>query len=109
MQKLFQHQLVFKPDQHCHQIRPNSLRREGNIRLQQPFEFQEGLVVKNDISEVLRRGLAAPKAKSYSAAWKSCVVLFAAEAFLLSGHNNFSITQQAHCTIMVKSGDPKNI
>src|SRR5215471_1887171 len=109
MQKLFQHQLVFKPDRHCHQIRPDSLRREGNIRLQQPFKFQERLVIKNDISEVLQRDLAAPKAKSSGVAWKSCVVLFAAEALLLGGSDNFPIAQQARCTVVVKSGDPENI
>ena len=47
-------QFCFQPERHRHQKRAQALRREGEISFQQPLEFQQRLVVENDVIQIFR-------------------------------------------------------
>ena len=82
---LGQVQFRFQPKRHGHQKRTQPLRRERQIRFEEALEFQQRLVVDDDIVQVFRLEIGFLETVFDGVFWEVMVVLLTREALLLHG------------------------
>ncbi len=102
-------QLFLEPDRQRPSERLEALRRKGQIGLEQPLEFQEGLFVEDDIinaGKLAARFLQAPGKRVVR---KAGIVFAAGEALLLRRRDDPSLPHQRHRTVVVEGRDSQNL
>ena len=82
------------------------MRGEREVGLDQPFEFQEWLVVEYDVVDVAQRDAAGFEAIGKRAARKSGVILPATETLLLGGSHDPAILDQGGRAVVIERGNP---
>ena len=75
--------------------RLEAARREGEIGFEQPLEFQERLLVEDDIVDVLERDAGLLEAIADRVDREARVLLLAREALLLRRRDDLAVDQQA--------------
>src|ERR1700756_1653890 len=101
-------QLFLQPQRDRHLERRKPSRRHRDIGLEQPFEFQERLVVEGDaidIGELCARGL---KAIADRVLRKRRVMFLAREALLLSGRDDKAVLDQRGGAVVIERGDAED-
>src|SRR5688572_8375913 len=84
-------QLLLQPDWHRPNERAKSSRREREIRLQQPLELQQRLVVETDEVELFRLKAGLSQAKVDGVFWETIVVLLTSKTLLLGRRDNVAV------------------
>src|SRR5436305_2002762 len=77
--------LLFDPQRDGHQERPDPGRGAGQIGVQYPVEFDEGLFVKRDEIDLLYADAAFVEAVFHGLFWKRGIMLLACESLFLRG------------------------
>src|SRR5512145_1333527 len=77
-------QLLFDPQRTCHRERLETTRRDPQVRLEDPFELEEWLVVKSDEREIVDADSALLEAVASGANWERRIAFYASEALLTS-------------------------
>ena len=98
-------QLLAQPERQRHAEGGVALGREGEIGLEQPLEFQEGLVVEGDVIDLLRLQPALFQAVAKRVHREALIMLLAGEALLLCGGDDASVLDQCCRTVMVEGRD----
>src|SRR5262245_10941403 len=101
-------QLLADPYRQRGEERFETAGREGEVGVEQTLEFQEGLVVEDDVIDVLTRDPRILKAPSNRVCGKRCIGLLAGEALFLRGGNHLPVTYQGRRTVVVVSGETEN-
>jgi hypothetical protein len=102
-------QFLAEPNGKGLQPRPQPFGSDRQISQEQALKSQEWFVVKNDIGQILCHDVRLFQAIPDSVFRKSGIVFLPCEALFLSGGNNFTITDQAGGTIMVKAGNAEYV
>ena len=84
-------------------------RRESEIGFEQPLEFEERLVVEDDVIDSAKADLGFVQTILDGVARKPGVVLLAGEALLLRRRDDPAIGDERRCTIVVEGRDTKNV
>src|SRR4029079_16368128 len=87
-------QLLSKPEGQCLAKAEESTRRAGEIRLQQPLELGQRLLVERDVRHVVRLNAILGKAVGDRASGKAVIVLDSTEALFLCGGDDPPVTYQ---------------
>src|SRR5437870_362197 len=95
-------QLFFHPQRYRFQERTESRRRVVEISLQQPIKFQQWLIVKADIVQLIRGNAGFFKTITSRMQREIMIVFDAREAFFLGGRDNLSVDDKAGGRVMIK-------
>ena len=97
-------QLVPEPQGHGQAEAPKAGRGIGQIRLQEPFELGQGLIIEGYVIELV--GAEPPLAQAISNRLRreARIMLDPGKPFLLSGRDDPTIVDQRRGAIMIKSG-----
>src|SRR5688572_33467824 len=101
-------ELLFDPYRHRGRKAAQAGGREGVIRLEQPLEFQEWLVVEGDRAQLVERD---PRLLEHEAAGmnrKRRIVPASREALLLRRRDDPAVDEQRRGAIAVVGGDAEN-
>ena len=101
-------QLFLQPQRNRHLEGAETCRRQRDIGLEQPLEFQERLVVENDMVDVGKpcaRGFQTVADRMHR---KRRIVLLAREAFFLRGRFDAAVLDQRGCAVVIEGGDAEN-
>ncbi len=101
-------QLLLDPEGHGHRERGEPARGEGEIRLEEPLEFQERLVVKDDVIQLVHRDPALAEAILDGVPRKARVVLGPAEALFLGRGHDPAVVDEGGGAVVVEGGDAKD-
>jgi len=107
-EQIFEEQLFAQPDRHRHAERLESARRKSKVGFQQPLEFQERLVVEDDVVDFIERALALPQAVGERIAREPGIVFLAAEALFLRGGHDFAVANERRRAVVVIGGDAED-
>ena len=102
-------QLLFQPNGHGHGERAVAARRKAQIGLKQALKLQEGLVVECDVIDCVKRDACLTQTVINRPVRKAGIMLFAREAFFLSGGHDFAVADQRCRAVVVEGGDAKKI
>ena len=80
-------------------------RRVGQVRLQQPFELQQWLVVEGDVVQLLGLDSCLGKGVLDGVGWKARIVLLASEPLFLRCGDDPPIDNQSGRRVMIEGGD----
>src|SRR5436309_2017356 len=98
-------QFVLQPKRHRHPKTAKTGRRVGEVSFQEPIKLGQRLVVKRDVSQLVRLDAAFLQAISDGAGGKTCIVLFATETLLLRRSDNVPVHNQRGGTVVIKGRD----
>src|SRR5438067_6909317 len=101
-------QLFLQPQRNRHLEGAEAERRQRDIGLEQPLEFQERLVIEHDMVDVGKlcaRGFQAIADRMHRKRW---IVLLAREAFFLRGSDNATVLDQRGGAVVVEGGNAEN-
>ena len=102
-------QLLLEPDRHCHAKGGETLGRKGQIGFEQAFEFQERLIVEDDMVDAFERAAGGLKAIGDRLQWKARIMLLAGESLFLCCRNDAAILHDRGSAIMVEGRDAENM
>src|SRR3954465_6896816 len=88
-EQLLLEKLLLQPERNCHAEGAETTRRESQIGFEQPFEFQERLVIKRDLIDVFEIDAGRLEAVADRALGKAAVVALARKPFLLCSGDDF--------------------
>src|SRR5262249_29987750 len=108
-QKLLEEELFFHPNRHGHKKGPKAPRRKRRVCLKQPLELQQRFIIEDDVVQVRELRASFTQAISYGVHWKTWIVLFPRETFLLRCSHNFSITNKTGGAVVIERGNTQNI
>ena len=100
----FQKQFFLEPDRHRDDKRAEAFGGISQVGFQQPLEFEQWLVVENDMVDVIQLESCFVKAIFDGAAREAGIVLFAGKTFLLGGGNDAAVDQQYGSTVVIIGG-----
>jgi hypothetical protein len=83
--------------------------REREVRLQQPFEFEKGLVVERDPVDILGPHLREIQAEADGVHRKRRIVLLAREAFFLGRGDDLAVHDQRSRRVVVERRDTEHL
>ena len=101
-------QLFLQPQRDRHLERAEAARRQRDIGLQQPLEFEERLVVEHDVVERVHRGARLRKTRRDGVVREGRVVLLAGEALLLRGGDDAAVLDQRRGAVVIEGGNPED-
>ena len=101
-------QLLLDPDRNGLAKRREALGCKRQVRFQQSVEFQQGLVVKRDVVDLLEGDIRLADAVLDGLGRKARVVLPAAESFFLGGGDDPTILHQGGSGVVVVGGESEN-
>ena len=102
-------QFFFHPQRHRLQERTESRRRVVEISFQQPIEFQQWLVVKADIVQLVGGDAGFFKTVTSRMQREIVIVFDASEALFLSSGYNLSVDHETRGRVMIKRRDAQNV
>src|ERR1700680_1870552 len=102
MQELFLKQLLTSPQRHRHAEGTETARRKREIRFHQPFKFQKGLVIEDDIVKILQADARFRKAIGNGIFWETRVMLLARKSLFLGGGGDVPVLHQSRRAVMIK-------
>ena len=102
-------ELFLDPQRTGHQEGLEAARGDAEVRLENPFELDQGLVVKPDVVEVVDADSAFAQAVRHGPFRKGGVALLPGEPLLGAGRDNLAIAQQAGGAVVVKGRDPESM
>src|SRR3954452_21371812 len=102
-------QLFFDPNRQGHAKRAEPAGCERQIGLEQSFEFQERLVVKDDIVDLAELDTSLLKTIPHCILRKTRVVLLAGETLLLGRCGNTPLHDKGGRTVVVKGRDSEDV
>src|SRR5262249_31293717 len=94
-------ELVAQPQRHRREVGLQPARCKTDIRLEQPVELDEGLLIKADQVNSTRRNVGFAKAVIDRFSRKTRVVLNATEAFFLSGGHDAALLNETGSGVVV--------
>src|SRR5438477_244349 len=100
--------LFFHPQRHRFQERPESRRRVVEISFQQPIEFQQRLIVKADIVQLIRGDAGLFETITSGMQREIMIVFDAREALFLSGGDNLAVDHETRGRVMIKRRNAEN-
>src|SRR6266404_3643845 len=106
--KVLLEQLLLDPQRQSHAERSEPARREGEIGLEQPFEFDKRLLVKNDVIKFVESQATLVETITNGIFRIARILLFAGKALFLRRGNNMPVLDQRRSAVMIKGGDPEN-
>jgi hypothetical protein len=98
-------ELLAHPQRHREAERRKTPWRKREIRLEQPLELDERLLVKHDLVDVAQRSTCVLQAIADRFGRKALVMLLTREALLLSGSEDRPILDQRSRTVVVERRD----
>ena len=101
-------QLLLRPQRHEPQERPEPARGEGEVRLEQPLELQERLVVEADVVERLRGNPRLVETIANRMDGEPVVVLPAGESLFLCRGHDVSVDHQCRRRVVVEGRDAQD-
>ena len=101
-------QLVLEPERHGPAKAAKPAGRIGQIGLEQPFEFGEGLVVERDVIQVARRKPGLPQTIAGRLGRECRIMLDPGESLFLGRTDDPAVDHQRRRAVVVKRGDPQN-
>src|SRR5687768_4203015 len=107
-QEILLKQLLLDPERQCHREAAVAPWCEGKIRLQQPLEFDERLVVEDNKIDVAEPDLRVVEAIAHGVGRKTRVVLAAAESLLLRRRDDLSVDDQHGSAVVIERGQTED-
>src|SRR5271169_4934431 len=101
-------QFLLEPQWQSYAERSKTARREGEIRLEQPFEFQKRLLVEHDIIKPVEGQGTLLETVANRILRVARILLFTGKALFLRRGNNMAVLDQRRGTVMIKGGYPEN-
>ena len=102
-------ELLTQPQGHALTERSESHRRVRQIRLKEPVEFEERLVVERDVIEFGRVNPRFPKTVLDRKFGESVVVLLARKPLFLGRGNDLTISNQTCGAVVIKGGNSQDV
>src|SRR5690242_10654024 len=102
-------QLVLRPERARLEERSEAARCDGEVRLEDPLELEERLIVESDAREIVRRDPSGSEAVVDRVRGEARVALLSCEALFLRGRDDLAIAQQARRAVVVKRGDAEDV
>jgi hypothetical protein len=106
---VFDPQLVAQPRDHRLPKDPIGARKGLHIGEQEPFEFDERLLEKDDIIQISRVYARSPQAEMNRLLRKLVVVFLPCEALLLGSRDELAVAEKGCRSIVEISGDAQDI
>src|ERR1700730_11639986 len=106
--KVLLQQFLLEPHWQSHAERGKPPRREGEIGLEQPFELDKRLLVKNDVIELVESQAALVETIANGKLGIARVLLFAGKPLFLRRSNDMTVLDQRRSTVVIKGRDPEN-
>jgi len=101
-------QLVADPYRHGHGEGSEAARRHGEIGLQKPFEFHEGLLVEADVIHITQTQTGDVEDGADGVPGEGMIVLDAGQPFLLHRRHDLSVLHQGGTGIVIEGGNAEN-
>lgn len=101
-QQASKEQFFLHPYGHRRQERLDAFRGESEIRFEQPFEFDEGFIVKDQVLHVLQPDSTRSQAVVHCPMRKSRIVLFPGKALFLRRCDDLPVLYQRGRAIMIE-------
>ena len=102
-------ELLLQPEWKPHQEELEARRGVGQVGLEDPFEFEQRLVVEDDEIELAPVDARFAKAVVDRLLGEAVVVLLAGKALFLGSRDNFSVAHERGGAVMIVRGDPENV
>jgi hypothetical protein len=81
----------------------------GEVRVENPFKFYNGLIIETDEVNLINRDAGIIETKIDSMAGEAVIVFDPRETFFLSCRQENAISNNAGCRIMIETRDTKNV
>jgi hypothetical protein len=108
-QQILLKQLFLQPQRHRHAERRKPAWREGDVGFQQPFEFQERLLVEDDVIDVVDADAAEFQARRDGVMRKRRIVFAAREALFLRRRDDIAVDDERRGAVVIERRDSENI
>lgn len=108
LQQVLLKQLLPDPQRNGHAKRAEAGRRKTDVCLEQAFELEKRLVIKDDEVDVVEPDSGLCHAVLDRTTRKTRIVLLTAEAFLLSGGDDPAVFDERGRAIVIKRRQAKN-
>ena len=95
-------ELFLQPKGHRLEERPDPRRRKRQVRLQETFELEPGLVVEGYPFEIAWTDASRLQAVLHGSPREAMIVLLSTEALLLGSGNDLTVTNQASGRIVIE-------
>ena len=107
-QQILLEQLFSEPQGNRHAKRREPAGCEREVRLQQPLEFEKGLVIESDAIEIRQRRSAFRQTVGDRLARIAAVMLLPGETLFLRRRHDPPVLDQCGRTIVIESRNPQN-
>ena len=102
-------ELLLEPEREAHQEQAEARRGVRDVRLEQPVELEQGLVVEGDEVEILGAQPGLGQAEIHGVLREAVIVLLAREALLLHRGDDLAVAHQAGRAVVIKGRDPEDV
>ena len=102
-------ELLFDPERPRLQERAVAARRDGQVRLEDPLELEEGLVVEADDVDVLNGDAGVFQAEVDGTGREGRIALHAREALFLACRDDFAVPEESGGTVVVVRRDAEDV
>src|SRR5215210_2074438 len=100
-------QLFLHPERSGLEELPKAAGRDREIGLQNPLEFEQGLIVEPDMAHIGQGDARFSEAVLDCLRGKAWISLLPGKSFLLCRCQDLAIAKQASCAVMIEGGDPE--
>ena len=101
-------QFLPHPEWHGHDEGSESCWSVGQVGFQQPFKFEQGLVVEAHVVEITGFQAGLSKTEIDSVFRETVVVFFSGKSLFLGRGNDLTVNQEGRGRVVIKSGDAKD-
>ena len=101
-------QLLLEPQRDRHLERAEAARRQRDIGLQQPLEFEKRLVVEHDMVKTVGGNSRLCETIGNGVVWKRSIVLFSGKALLLRRGDDPAVLDQRRGAVVVEGRNTEN-
>ncbi len=98
-----QMELMAQPQGHSHQKLPETKRGISDVGFEEPFEFQQRLLIEDNIIKLFGSDVPGLEAILNGVYRELVIVLFSCESFLLGSGDDFTVAHKRSSAVMVKS------
>ena len=108
-QEIFEEEFLLDPDRHGREERGGASGGERQIGFKQAFEFYEGLVIEDDVANVLEANAGLGQTIADRMLRKARVMFFSGEALFKGSGKNLAVADEAGGTVMIVGGDAEDV
>jgi len=102
-------QLLLEPDGQAREELAESAGGVGQVGLQEAFEFEQGLLIEDDVVEVLRTRSGGLEAVVHGMGGEPAVVLDPREPLLLGGRDDLPVPHEGGGAVVIECRDAEDV